>query len=37
MFGEDIAYIDGIAIMTDTDNAGGNALSYYVDIYFSEK
>ena len=36
-FGEDIRYIDGIAIMTDTDNAGGNALSYYADIYFSEK
>lgn len=35
-FGEDIRFIDGIAIMTDTDNAAGNALSYYANIYFSE-
>ncbi len=34
-FGDDIRYIDGIAIMTDTDNANGSALSYYADIYFS--
>lgn len=34
-FGDDIRYIDGIAIMTDTDNAHGSALSYYADIYFS--
>ncbi len=33
--GEDISYIDAIAIMTDTDNAGGSALSYYDNIYFS--
>ncbi|NOQ16481.1 MAG: DUF3047 domain-containing protein [Methyloprofundus sp.] len=37
VFGEPIQYIDGIAIMTDTDNAGGNAHSYYSDIYFSEQ
>jgi hypothetical protein len=36
-FNEDIRYIDGIAIMTDTDNSAGSALSYYADIYFSEK
>ena len=36
-FDEDIRYIDGIAIMTDTDNSAGSALSYYADIYFSEK
>lgn len=36
-FGDDIRYIDGIAIMTDTDNAKGNALSYYNNIYFSEQ
>lgn len=36
-FGDDIRFIDGIALMTDTDNASGDALSYYADIYFSEK
>ena len=35
-FGDDIRYIDAIAIMTDTDNAAGSALSYYANIYFSE-
>jgi hypothetical protein len=35
--GEDIRFIDGLAIMTDTDNSGGEALSYYADIYFSEQ
>ena len=35
-FGEDIAYIDAIAIMTDTDNAHGNVTAYYGDIYFSK-
>jgi hypothetical protein len=35
-FGSDIRYIDAVALMTDTDNAKGNALSYYGDIYFSE-
>lgn len=34
-FGEKIRYIDAIAIMTDTDNTGGSALTYYGDIYFS--
>ncbi|WP_233144701.1 DUF3047 domain-containing protein [Methyloprofundus sedimenti] len=36
-FGKDIRFIDGLAIMTDTDNSGGNALSYYADIYFSKE
>ncbi|MCF6205124.1 MAG: DUF3047 domain-containing protein [Methylococcaceae bacterium] len=36
-FGSDIRYIDAVALMTDTDNAKGNAISYYGDIYFSEK
>ncbi|MCK4841127.1 MAG: DUF3047 domain-containing protein, partial [Methylococcales bacterium] len=36
-FGTDIRYIDAVAIMTDTDNAKGTAISYYGDIYFSEK
>jgi len=34
-FGEDIQYIDALAIMTDTDNAKGHAVSYYGDIFFS--
>lgn len=36
-FGSGIRYIDAIAIMTDTDNAKGDAVSYYGDIFFSEK
>lgn len=36
-FSGDIRFIDGIAIMTDTDNSGGSALSYYANIYFSEQ
>lgn len=35
LFGEDIRYIDAVAIMTDTDNAQGKATAYYGDIYFS--
>ncbi len=35
-FGADIRYIDAVALMTDTDNAGGEATAYYGDIYFSE-
>jgi len=34
-FGSDIRYIDAVAIMTDTDNAKGNATAYFGDIYFS--
>ena len=29
LFGKDFQYIDGIAIMTDTDNSGSSAISYY--------
>ena len=36
-FGQAFQYIDAIAIMTDTDNAKGSALSYYGDIYFSDQ
>lgn len=36
-FGMEIRYIDAIALMTDTDNAKGNAITYYGDIYFTEK
>ncbi len=35
LFGSDIQYIDAVAIMTDTDNAKGNATAYYGDIFFS--
>lgn len=34
-FGKDVRYIDAIALMTDTDNSGKSALTYYGDIYFS--
>lgn len=34
--GEDIDYIDAVAIMTDTDNSKGAAVAYYGDIYFTE-
>jgi len=37
LFGSDIQYIDGIALMTDTDNSQSHALAYYGDIYFSAK
>jgi len=35
-FGNDVRFIDAIAIMTDTDNSGQSATAYYGDIYFSE-
>lgn len=34
--GEDIRYIDAVAIMTDTDNSNSKATAYYGDIYFSK-
>lgn len=34
--GENIRYIDAVAIMTDTDNSHGKAVSYYGDIYFTQ-
>ncbi len=37
IFNEDIRYIDVVAIMSDTDNSSGSALSYYADLYFSEQ
>ena len=30
-------YIDGVALMTDTDNSGGTAAASYGDIFFSAK
>lgn len=36
-FGEEIRFIDAVALMTDTDNSGGRAVAYYGDIYFSSE
>ncbi|MFZ2451638.1 MAG: DUF3047 domain-containing protein [Methylovulum miyakonense] len=36
LFGEDIMAIDAVAIMTDTDNSGGQAAAAYGDIWFSK-
>lgn len=35
VLGHDVRYIDAVALMTDTDNAGGEAMAYYGDIYFT--
>lgn len=35
LFGDDIATVDAVALMTDTDNSGGRATAYYGDIYFA--
>ncbi|GLS91254.1 hypothetical protein GCM10007916_23230 [Psychromonas marina] len=37
MHGIEVRYIDAVAVMTDTDNSGQHATSYYGDIYFSAK
>jgi hypothetical protein len=36
ILGKDFHYIDGIAIMTDTDNSMETASTYFGEIYFSE-
>jgi len=36
LFGKQVSYIDVVAIMTDTDNTGSSAESFYGDIYFSK-
>lgn len=36
-FGKDMSHIDGVAIMTDTDNSDGQATAYYGEIYFTAK
>lgn len=36
-FGGDPPPVNGIAIMTDTDNTGGNATAYYGDILFRSR
>jgi hypothetical protein len=35
-FGEDPPLINGVAIMTDTDNTGESAVAYYGDIWFKK-
>lgn len=37
LFGEDIRYIDGVALMTDTDNGKGEVTAAYGDVFFSGK
>tara|TARA_B100000315_G_scaffold259705_1_gene316786 strand:+ start:955 stop:1530 length:576 start_codon:yes stop_codon:yes gene_type:complete len=36
-FGEDTAFATGIALMTDTDNSGQSAISYYGNIFLSKQ
>ncbi|MGE0769568.1 MAG: DUF3047 domain-containing protein [Hyphomicrobiaceae bacterium] len=36
-FGEDITEVDAVALMTDTDDHGGRAETYYGEIWFSGK
>jgi hypothetical protein len=35
VFGEDIDHIDAVALMTDSDNSGQNAMAWYGDIFFT--
>ncbi|RIZ68288.1 MAG: DUF3047 domain-containing protein [Methylococcales bacterium] len=35
-FGEDIRYIDAVAIMSDSDDSKGMVTAYYGDIYFTK-
>jgi len=35
--GQEIRYIDVLALMSDTDNAGGSVEAWYDDIYFSKQ
>ncbi len=37
LFGEDVRYVDAIAIMTDTDDTGGAATAYYGDVTFTSE
>ncbi|MDT8318601.1 MAG: DUF3047 domain-containing protein [bacterium] len=37
LLGEDYGRIDAVAIMTDTDNGGGEASAYYGDMYFTSE
>lgn len=35
ILGKEVRYIDAIAVMTDSDNSGQQAITYYGDITFS--
>lgn len=35
LMGKDVRYVDAIAVMTDSDNTGQKATTFYGDIYFS--
>jgi len=37
VFGEEIRYIDAVALMTDSDDRKEEAIAYYGNIYFSKK
>ena len=37
LFNMDIQYIDGIALMTDTDNTHGHVSAEYTDLFFSRQ
>lgn len=37
LFGMRVRYIDAVAVMTDSDNSGGNAVAYYGDIHFASE
>ena len=36
LFGEDVSEIDGVALMSDGDNAGGNGTAWYYGVGFSD-
>jgi hypothetical protein len=36
LFGENLHSIDAVALMTDTDNSGGQVSAFYGDIWFSK-
>jgi hypothetical protein len=36
LLGEDSRFIDAVALMTDTDNGGGQVFAFYGDIWFSQ-
>jgi len=35
LLGKEVRYIDAVALMTDSDNGGQQAISYYGDLFFS--
>lgn len=37
LLGPGVRYLDAVALMTDTDNSGGEARAYYANIYFSSE